>query len=119
MAHKPKAMVKLNLRLDAPLHERLSKAAEKNHRSLQTEIVARLEQTFRNEVPEIFMTAIKNAVETTIAEMEAQHKLREGLVRIEEKLWRMMTPEQRQQAQAGPPEGEEVKMERLKRAVGK
>jgi hypothetical protein len=45
MAQKKKASVKLNLRLEAAIHEKLVKAAEKNLRSLQTEILYRLEQT--------------------------------------------------------------------------
>jgi hypothetical protein len=48
MARKPKkpAKLTLHLRLEAPLHERLTAAAQNNNRSLQTEITTRLQASF-------------------------------------------------------------------------
>jgi hypothetical protein len=49
MARKPADPVKLNLRFTEALRSRLEKAAEKNNRSLNEEIVRRLEASFTRE----------------------------------------------------------------------
>ncbi len=46
MARKPKDPPKLNLRLDADMRSQLEEEAQKNGTSLQTEIVARLQNSF-------------------------------------------------------------------------
>jgi predicted HicB family RNase H-like nuclease len=49
---KAKAIVTLNFRLDANLHQRLQKVAEQNGTSLQKEMVARLERSLVMDVAE-------------------------------------------------------------------
>jgi hypothetical protein len=68
MAQKPKTPVKLNVRLEAHLHELLTKAAEGSNRSLQTEIISRLEQSFNPAVPDHVQNLIDKAAVTAVAE---------------------------------------------------
>jgi hypothetical protein len=49
MAKKLSEIVKLNLRFSEELRRKLEKAAERNNQSMNLEIVARLEESFRKE----------------------------------------------------------------------
>ena len=49
MAKKLSDAVKLNLRFTEELRRKLERAANKNNQSMNLEIVARLEKSFRNE----------------------------------------------------------------------
>lgn len=49
MARKPSEQVKLNLRFTEALRSRLEKQAARNNRSMNEEIVRRLEESFRND----------------------------------------------------------------------
>jgi len=59
MAKTAKEPVKLNLRLEEDLHFLLVKAAKENHRSLQTEIVSRLEGTFMDVPPRMMKLILR------------------------------------------------------------
>jgi hypothetical protein len=49
MARKRDTVVKLNLRLPEGLHRRLESLAAKNERSLNTEIIGRIQESFLND----------------------------------------------------------------------
>jgi hypothetical protein len=49
MSRKPSDPVKLNLRFTEALRSRLEKQAARNNRSMNEEIIRRLEESFRNE----------------------------------------------------------------------
>jgi hypothetical protein len=55
MARKPSDQVKLNLRFTEALRARLVKNADKNQRSLNEEIVRRLEESFKGDDLEEFL----------------------------------------------------------------
>jgi hypothetical protein len=49
MSRKPSEQVKLNLRFTEALRSRLEKQAARNNRSMNEEIIRRLEESFRSE----------------------------------------------------------------------
>jgi len=64
MARKPSDTVKLNLRFSEELRRRLERAAEKNQQSMNLEIVARLETSFRNQdILEVVKEAVRAEIE--------------------------------------------------------
>jgi hypothetical protein len=64
MARKPSDTVKLNLRFSEELRRRLERAAEKNNQSMNLEIVARLEASFRKEdILEVVKEAVRAEIE--------------------------------------------------------
>jgi predicted HicB family RNase H-like nuclease len=63
MARKLSDTVKLNLRFSEELRRRLERAAERNNQSMNLEIVARLEASFRKE-------EIRDIIREEIAKME-------------------------------------------------
>lgn len=62
MARKLSDTVKLNLRFSEELRRRLERAAAKNNQSLNSEIVARLDGSFRFENLEAFTERLLEAV---------------------------------------------------------
>jgi hypothetical protein len=67
MARKPTDTVQLNLRFSEALRRRLEREAERNDRSMNAEIIDRLEQSFR--VPEL-TDAVAAALEPRLKRIE-------------------------------------------------
>jgi Arc-like DNA binding domain len=64
MAKKLSETVKLNLRFSEELRRKLEKAAERNNHSMNLEIIARLEETFRKqEIREIVREELDRKVD--------------------------------------------------------
>jgi hypothetical protein len=61
MASRLSELVKLNLRLSVGLRRRLETAAERNRQSINTEILVRLEDSFRNEdIRDVVQKAVRD-----------------------------------------------------------
>jgi ATP-dependent helicase/DNAse subunit B len=79
MARKPTDPVKLQLRFHEALRRRLAQEAKKHDRSLNAEIIQRLEQSFREQDQKQLMTSIaqesaREAAQTTLTILEGRFK---------------------------------------------
>jgi hypothetical protein len=74
MARKLSETVKLNLRFSEELRRKLEKAADRNSQSINSEILARLEGSFRKEeIREVVTEAVRDLYEKIKSELEASH----------------------------------------------
>ncbi|HEV3147216.1 MAG TPA: Arc family DNA-binding protein [Chthoniobacterales bacterium] len=82
MARKPSDPVKLNLRFTEALRSRLEKQATKNNRSLNEEIIRRLEESFKREDLEDFAERLAeklgSVVTVKIGDVITKHGLPRG-----------------------------------------
>jgi hypothetical protein len=81
MAKKPTDEVQLKLRFDERLRRRIAKEAERNNRSMNAEIIHRLEESFRQEdTNELVSRAAREAVEyaTSLADLHLPREEREA-----------------------------------------
>jgi hypothetical protein len=62
VARKLSDTVKLNLRFSEELRRKLEKAAERNNQSINSEIVARLDGSFRRDEFKVFVERLLEAV---------------------------------------------------------
>jgi hypothetical protein len=69
MARKPADPVKLNLRFTEGLRSRLEKLAEKNNRSMNEEIVRRLEESFKRDDLTEILESLSDKVTVKIGNM--------------------------------------------------
>ena len=69
MARKPADLVPLMLRLSEDLRHRIEREANRNQRSLNAEVVRRLEQSFRNDES---AQLVANTVKATAADIYAK-----------------------------------------------
>lgn len=67
MAKRPTDIVKLQLRLTELLRSRLEREADKANRSMNAEIIERLEQSLNSTVPDRVQSLIDKAVSTALS----------------------------------------------------
>ena len=69
MARKPAETVQLKLRFPEKLRSRIEAAALKNNQSMNSEIVARLEQSFEKDDRRALVTEVANAASTATLDL--------------------------------------------------
>jgi Arc-like DNA binding domain len=72
MARKPSEQVKLNLRFTEALRSRLEKQAARNNRSMNEEIIRRLEDSFRRDDLMTVVDALSDKITVKVTEVLKQ-----------------------------------------------